>query len=247
MLVLDRSGSMDGTKIENAKDGANTLIGGDANASNDPDTGGLDPTVNAGLISFGGDVTLDQGLTTNHSAVESAIESLSSGGLTPMAEAINRAQQELDANGDSTTPSYMVLLANGGADDNDNTRDAARNARNVSDLNNDGDATTIISIAYGGNPDENLMEDLSSPPKVDNDSTDSEIITDEDENAFVAATDDISGVFEDIGSIISGTYTIEYETANCETNGNDRTVKVYVDDPDEGDADDTGSYTAPSS
>lgn len=242
MLVLDTSGSMLGQKLDNARQGAYTLIGGDEDPGNDPDQGGLDPTVNAGLVTFGGSASLEQGLTTDHDLVETAVDNTSAFGGTPMADAINEAQAELDANGDPNTADFIVLLANGNADDNSATRQAARDARNVTDLNNDGDGTSIISIAYGFGADQNLMEDLSGPPKVDDDTID-----DDDANAFVGEQDDISQVFKDIGEIIAGTYTIDYETANFATDGNDRNVRVYVDDPNEGDADDTGSYTAPSS
>jgi len=235
MIAMDTSGSMSGTKIGNAKSGAKTLV----------DT--LGPGVNIGLVEFSdrsgvSDARVAAQLGTAPGDVKTAIGNLYADGTTPMAQGITKAQEKLNNNGDGNTPNFLVVLANGGADDNDATRQAARDTRNVTDLNDEGDGTTVISIAYGSGADENLMEDLSSPPKTDDD-----VIDDQDENAFVGETDDIKSVFEDIGEIISGTYSITYTTCNPDLDGSTRDVLVHVDDSDAGVSTATETYTAPSS
>ena len=248
MLAMDTSGSMgdsvgDGsgdTKLERAQSGAKTLV--DELPSN----------ANIGLVEYRGDsnsaifndpvVNTLATLDATKTEVKTQIDNLFALGGTPLAEGINEAQAELDSSrSDPTTPDFLVVLSNGDPDPNDEgpSRQAARDARNVSDLNNSGDGSTLITIAYGDDANVNLAEDLSSPPKVDDGTIDSQ-----DENAFLGTPGDIDGVFENIGQIISGTYILEYETTNPLDSGTTRNVRVYVDDPSEGDADETGSYIA---
>jgi hypothetical protein len=247
MLTMDASGSMnesvgDGsgdTKLERAQAGAKALVDE------------LPSEVNIGLVTFRTEGPYDPtpkvekpaDLTASETDVKNAIDSINAGGGTPLAEGINVAQAELESpRSDPTTPDFLVLLSNGDPDPNSEgpSRQAARDARNVSDLNDSGDGSTIITIAYGDNANENLKEDLSSPPKVDDDTIDGQ-----DENAFLGTPGNIDAVFENIGQIISGTYILEYETTNPVDPGTTRNVRVYVDDPSEGDADETGSYIAP--
>lgn len=225
LITFDTSDSMtfEQGKFENAKDGAKTLVDN------------LGDNVNVGLVEFKTTAELVASLGTSQATVKNEIDNLSSSGSTNMSDGIEISQQELANNSDSNTPNFIVILADGEPNEGGATRTQADVAKNA--------GTTVISIAYGSDANEELMLDIASPPKNGNDPTQ---IQDGDENAFVGEQDNISQVFEDIGDIISGTYNIEYETTNPVTNNTQRNVRVYVADPDEGDTDTTGSYTAPS-
>lgn len=244
MLTMDASDSMneivgDGsgdTKLHRAQDGAKTLVDN------------LPADVNIGLVTFRTEGPLDPtpkvekpaDLTASRTDVKTAVDNINADGGTPLAKGIDVTQAELESpRSNPTTPDFIVLLSNGDPDPNSEgpSRQAAREARNVSDLNDSGDGSTFITIAYGADANENLTEDLSSPPKVDDDTIDTQ-----DENAFLGTPGNIETVFEDIGQIISGTYILEYETTNPTDAGTTRNVRMYVDDPSEGDADETGDY-----
>ncbi len=246
MLAMDASGSMDepaegffsSTKLDRAQMGAKALVDE------------LPSEVNIGLVTFRTDGTFDltpkvekpADLTASATDVKNAVDNITADGGTPLGEGIDVAQAELDSpRSDPTTPDFLVVLSNGDPDPNTEgpSRQAARDARNVSDLNDSGNGSTLITIAYGDDANVNLAEDLSSPPKVDDDTID-----DQDENAFLGTPGNIDAVFENIGQIISGTYILEYETTNPVDPGTTRNVRVYVDDPNAGDADGTGSYIA---
>jgi|GEM_PF-1854369 len=229
MLVMDTSGSMGGSKIENAKDGAITLFGGDTDTDNDANDGGFDPTVNVGLVEFNSSASLVSGLGTDQNQVEDDIDGLSAGGGTDVGSGISKAQLEFDSSGNNrdNAPDFMIVLGNG---------DTSGGEMPANDAKNSG--TTIYGIAYGSGAAVSDFEDISG--EVPND-------PDYEDYTFDADEDDITDIFDEIGQQIFGTYTLEYETENFATDGNDRNVLVYVDDPDEGDADTTETYTAPSS
>ncbi len=75
-LIIDRSGSMQGQKLSDAKTAANTFV--DEMAANDKGT----------IISFASDVMVNQSFTTNKGLLHNAINSLSSGGGTNLYDAI---------------------------------------------------------------------------------------------------------------------------------------------------------------
>ena len=187
----------------------------------------LGPGVNVGLVEFASSATLVQGLTSDKQTVKDAIDGLSAGGGTDVGDGIDEGQAEIDANGRPGVPKFMVVLGNGDTSGGENPATNAKNA-----------GTTIYGIAYGSGASAGDFEDIAG--EVPND-------PDWEEFAFDADQDDITVIFEDIGGIISGTYSIEYTTCNPDTDGSGRDVLVYVDDPEEGDADETVSYTAPSS
>ncbi|WP_438266715.1 vWA domain-containing protein [Haloarchaeobius amylolyticus] len=179
MIVLDRSGSMDPqgepNKFQNAKDGAKSLV--DA----------LGPGAQVGLVSFSDQGTVDEPLGSARQDVKDSIDGLSAGGTTNIADAISDAQSELA--GGSGDNQYMVVLSNGVQNTGGDARGNATAAKDA--------GIHIISIAYGSGADQNLMEDISSPDKVDDGTID-----DADENAFVGEITDIDDVFDDIGDII---------------------------------------------
>ena len=135
-IVIDRSGSMGGSNIEEAKAGARTLVDS------------LNNTDQSAYVSFADSATLDQELTTNKTAVKEAINATVADDGTNMAPGVETARQEL-LNGNNARPGaqkVMVVLGDG-------------------DVNTDGadakaDGIRIISIALAGADQE--MEDLAS-------------------------------------------------------------------------------------
>lgn len=238
MFVIDTSGSMGGTKIENAREGAISLVGGDTDTNNDATQGGFDPTVNVGLTEYDSSASTPAPLGTDQNTVENEMSQLSGFGGTDLGNGISTANEQfftdpnasppdfsLGPNNRSNAPDFMIVLGNG---------DTSGGKAPADDAKNNG--VTIFGIAYGDNASVSDFEDISGEEPSDPDYQD---------YTFDADTDDITNIFQQIGEEIFGTYTIEYETANCEEDGLDRNVEVYVDDPNEGDADATGSYVAP--
>ena len=187
----------------------------------------LGPGVNVGLVEFDSSATTPQGLTSDKQAVRDAIDALTAGGGTNIGTGIDAAQDEFDANGRAGVPKFMVVLGNGDTSGGEQPATDAKNA-----------GTAIYGIAYGSGASVDDFEDIVGEEPNDPDWPDF---------AFDADQDDITQIFEDIGQIISGTYAVEYVTCNPEEDGSTRDVLIYVDDPAEGDADETESYTAPTS
>lgn len=105
VLIIDRSGSMVGTKLSEAKQAAKNFI--DVIAS---DTG----TQNRiGLVSFSSTATLDSPLTTNFSSVKSKIDALNSNGYTCHECAVAKANQEISTNGRAGVKKVVVMLTDG--------------------------------------------------------------------------------------------------------------------------------------
>jgi len=185
VIVLDTSGSMnddtnnDSTsdKFNNMKSGAQTLV--DA----------LGDNTQVGLVTFDNGATPEEPLGTAKSTVKSTIGGLSSGGGTNVGAGITEGQNELTgSNARSTADKFLVVLTNGNSSSGRSEATTAKDA-----------GTTIYGIAYGNDANENLIEDISSPPKVDDGTIDVN-----DEFAFDGDVDDIGGVFDDIGQSISG-------------------------------------------
>ncbi|MFW5905313.1 MAG: VWA domain-containing protein [archaeon] len=212
MICFDTSGSMSGTEIENAREGAKELVDS------------LGPGVNVGLVEFSSSATLVTSLTSDHQQVKDDIDDLSAGGGTDMADGIATSQDELDSNGRSGVPHFMVILGDGATSGESEATDAK------------GKGTIIYGIAYGTGTDVSDYEEIVGEIEDD---------PDWEDYAFAADTEDISDIFGDIGGIISGTYNITYTSCNPDMDGSQRDVRVYVDDPDEGEAIDSASYTAP--
>jgi predicted ribosomally synthesized peptide with SipW-like signal peptide len=141
-LVIDRSGSMSGTKLQEAKDGSKTLV--DTIASSDQ----------SALASFSSDATLDQELTTDKSVVKNAINSLNSGGGTDIGSGVNLAHEELinGTNARDNATKVMVVLSDGkSSGDPVAASDAAKQ-----------DGIRLVTIALGSGADEALLEEMAS-------------------------------------------------------------------------------------
>lgn len=150
MLVLDRSGSMSGQPIQDAKAAAKSFVDR------------MDLSMDqVGLVSFATSATLDQTLTQMAGPVRTAIDGLSADGTTNIADSLTLAQGEL-ASGRHRAANQPVLILmsdgrpNVGSDPSGAARAAATAAKAA--------GTRIFAIGLGNDIDPNLMRDLASSP-----------------------------------------------------------------------------------
>lgn len=147
VIVMDRSGSMAGSKLATAqaaaKDFVDMLTAGDQ----------------SGLVSFASSSSLDQELTTDGTAVKTAIDGLTATGTTCITCGINTAQAEIDANGRNDASHVIVLLSDG-----EPVGDTVAAAQAAADAAK-GAGTYIFTIAI---PDANqaLMQSIASSPNA---------------------------------------------------------------------------------
>ena len=105
MLVIDRSGSINSTELATMKTAAKAFV--DALA---PSTDG----VHMGLASFASAAALDQALTSDGTAVKTAIDALVSGGSTNLGAGIDTADAELTGVNDrADAPNIIVVITDG--------------------------------------------------------------------------------------------------------------------------------------
>ncbi|MDE4907846.1 VWA domain-containing protein [Methanogenium marinum] len=102
MLCADRSGSMNGEKIESLINALKVF--------NENMTEGKDWV---GMTSFGGDATLDLPFTTNKEEVESAIDALWADGGTPMRKGLFLAINEINTKFQNEAVKAVILLSDG--------------------------------------------------------------------------------------------------------------------------------------
>lgn len=98
-LVIDRSGSMSGTKLSDAKDAAKTFVG--FMTAND----------RAEVVSFSYNVSVDQAFTNGKSALYNAIDSLSAGGDTSLYDGIWKGLD--DTNLETSERKAVIALTDG--------------------------------------------------------------------------------------------------------------------------------------
>jgi len=155
VLIMDRSGSMEGDKIEDAKDAAQKFV----NKLDDQLDKSAHVSFTYGGIScvwFGHDchAELDQELTYDKDLVIQAIEEIIAGGPTGIGEGIYTANQELEENGRAGIPSVEVLLSDGmenvGKDSLEMAQDSADN-----DI-------VIYTIGLGDEIDEDRLKDIAN-------------------------------------------------------------------------------------
>ncbi|MCL4547533.1 MAG: VWA domain-containing protein [Bacteroidetes bacterium] len=98
-LVIDRSGSMSGTPLSDAKTAANSFV--DNMQSNDK----------GAVISFDNTITVNQGFTTDKTVLKTAINNLVSGSTTAIYDAIYQA---VDLTKVETGRKAIILMTDGG-------------------------------------------------------------------------------------------------------------------------------------
>ena len=111
VLVLDRSGSMAGSPLENMKAGAKTFIDIIEAATNDVPGGDIGSGSRIGIVGFAGAATADTQLITSVSALKSAIDGLIAGGSTNHADAFAKGMQLFDPS--SPNAKVIVLFTDG--------------------------------------------------------------------------------------------------------------------------------------
>jgi uncharacterized protein YegL len=104
MLVMDRSGSMAGDKMNSAKAAAKTFVD-QLNMSRD----------RVGLASFATDATLDCSLTNDTNLIKNKINALSTGDYTNIGGGISRSNEEFVNHGRIDAAWVMILLSDGEA------------------------------------------------------------------------------------------------------------------------------------
>lgn len=177
VMVIDRSGSMEGPKLTAAQAAAIDF------------TAELDFTaVNAALVSFSSDPSVDQGLTADRSRVVGAIARLAPWGGTDIGRAINAAAGELAGPRARTgvTPA-IVLLTDGLPDSPRGARDAAQAARDA--------GIALYTIGLGRDVDAGLLRELAGA----------------DERAFIAPTEaELSAVYAAIARRLAAARLFEH-------------------------------------
>jgi uncharacterized protein YegL len=155
MLVIDRSGSMAGQPLADAKTGAQDFV--DVVDGADGSVDGIITGSQVGVVAFDHIATLTHQLSTNASSIKAAIAALTSGGATAIGDGINLAQTEL------TGPRHlaanapaMVVLSDGM---NNSGSDPATEAANAKAA-----GTEMFSIALGPGADVPLMQGIASAP-----------------------------------------------------------------------------------
>jgi Ca-activated chloride channel family protein len=191
VIVLDRSGSMSGSAITEATNGANTLI--DA----------LGPDDQVSVVSFADGVTLDQGLTMNHNAAQTAVNNISTGGGTNMEAGVQQAHEELyqddefgSAYGESgnarpNARKIVVFLSDGVANEDSGVGDSNDSpTEEATDLKNEG--AEVFTIAYGSGAATQTLDDVATDPPDGP----------EDQYAFIADESEIEATFQEIGGTV---------------------------------------------
>ncbi|HWY79071.1 MAG TPA: VWA domain-containing protein, partial [Candidatus Sulfotelmatobacter sp.] len=164
MLLIDRSGSMNekdassGTKISNAKIGANNFIDLTAKNTNNE----------VGLVSFSSSATIDSPLTSDFMSVKNHINQIQAKNATCIQCAINQASNALTSGKRSNIKNVIVLLTDGIANYVEGTNKqvsqsqaeqatltAAANAHKAND-------TIIFTIGLGKNVNASFLKQLAT-------------------------------------------------------------------------------------
>ena len=150
MMVIDRSGSMDGTPLQDAKTAAKTFV----------DRLDLSPGGDqVGLVSYASSAALDHQLSRNAWTVKSAIDGLSAYGRTNIAEGINKAQAELESVRHIADHRPIIILLSDG-EHNEPPGTSPQPAADAAKAK----GTRIIAIGLGAGVDEAEMRNLASSP-----------------------------------------------------------------------------------
>jgi uncharacterized protein YegL len=149
MLVVDRSGSMgDSNKLNDAKIAITTFL---SSTHAPPDR--------VGLVSFESTATLDQPLTTNKAAVNSAAQALTASGGTRLDYALLQARLELTSTRHIITHTQVIILLTDGGQNppgNDPVLAEANAAK--------AQGAIIFTIGLGPDVDAALLQQVATSP-----------------------------------------------------------------------------------
>lgn len=142
ILVLDHSGSMEGTPLEQAKQAAIAFVNEMDFASD-----------RVGIVQFSGGANVVQSLSPDSTAVIQAIENIGVGGGTAIHAGLEVAFNELNGQLRDGALPVIVLLSDG-----ESNRSAAERAANTAKAA----GIKIVTVALGTGLDEQLMQDIAS-------------------------------------------------------------------------------------
>ncbi len=111
MLVLDRSGSMEGDPLFNMKLGANKFIDIIYEATNSDQNGNIGSGSRIGVVSFSGSAVVNSPLATSVADLKEAVNSLTAGGTTNHADAFTKAMDSFDPS--SQNAKVIVMFTDG--------------------------------------------------------------------------------------------------------------------------------------
>ena len=111
VLVLDRSGSMAGSPLDNMKAGAKTFIDIIDEATDSSQDGNIGSGSRIGIVSFSDTATANTQLITSVDTLKSAVDSLTAGGSTNHADAFAKATQLFDPM--SANAKVIVMFTDG--------------------------------------------------------------------------------------------------------------------------------------
>jgi Mg-chelatase subunit ChlD len=146
MLILDRSGSMEGDKLVNAKESAIAFLN-QMNLNVDQ----------VGLVSFAGSAVLNRELTEDGIAVEDTINNLTVSGSTNIADALAKAGEELNSRRSrpDNVP-VIVLLTDGDYNAGGDPLDVAQSLKS--------DGIEIYTIGLGSDVEADTLRAIASSP-----------------------------------------------------------------------------------
>ena len=111
VLVLDRSGSMAGSPLENMKSGADTFIDIIDEATDSTQDGVIGSGSRIGIVSFADTATADTPLSTSVADLKAAVNALTAGGSTNHADAFTKAAGLFDPM--SSNAKVIVMFTDG--------------------------------------------------------------------------------------------------------------------------------------
>lgn len=146
-LVIDRSGSMTGDKIDAARNGSTRLV---------ENLTGIDQS---GLVSYSSSATLDKSLSFDHAATISAIEGLTAGGSTATGDAIDLSHDDIVDNRRSGVRDVMIVLTDGFTNTGSDPVVQAAQAKD--------DGIEVFAIGLGSSINESELREIASDPVED--------------------------------------------------------------------------------
>ena len=156
VLILDRSGSMEGSALFNLKVGARTFIDIIDEATDSAQDGQIGGGSRIGIVSFAGTARQDTQLITSVSELKAAVNSLAAGGDTNHADAFTKALELLE--GPSDNARVMVMFTDGNTTTGPDPGPIAAAARDA------GVVIYTIGLRGAEGVDVSALEDWASKP-----------------------------------------------------------------------------------
>lgn len=182
VLILDRSGSMSGSPLENLKKGADKFIDILDEATDGTQDGHIGNGSRIGIVSFSTTAVQDTQLTTSVAELKTAVDSLSAGGFTNHEDAFAQALALFDPA--SSNAKVMVMFTDGVTTVGGDAAPVAEAAKAQ------GVTIYCIGLSGTGGLDEQALRDWASDP----------------DSAYVAITPDdeeLEDLFEDLAANIA--------------------------------------------